>query len=298
MILKNIIRRLKANKSRSKYNKDFYYPVGNYTLLFPSDHPLPEYQKAFRLYDKKLGLIVNAINRKIQSGFVVDIGANIGDTAALIRQNSDFPILCIEGDENYLKYLCKNIEQLANTEIYKGFVGEKNTVKNLSIDHQSGTAKLVEDSANTIELKDMETILTEVGKKATDIRLLKIDTDGYDFSILLSISSIIKTCKLNLFFEYDLSFTQNAFTQAKEVIAMLEKENYYLIIYDNYGHLITILTGNLESQMKYFDAYLKSCKTFGGGICYYDIFATTDKSLLEDILKAENNIFENNEDTV
>jgi FkbM family methyltransferase len=266
------------------------YPVGEYNLLFPFDHPLPKYQKAFKFYDKKLGIIAHIINCKNKTGFIIDIGANIGDTVALIRTNCNLPIFCIEGDFQYLTYLHENIKQMDNVEIYAGFVGEEDKTANLSINHCSGTAQLIKNSNNNIQLKNLETILSETQRKADNIRLLKIDTDGYDFPILLSISSLLKANKPNLFFEYDLSFNDNAYSQAKEVISILKEAAYKLIIYDNFGNFMMPIENNRFFQMDYLDRYLKSSRIYGGGIRYYDIFATTDASLFDEIVEAENNL--------
>jgi FkbM family methyltransferase len=285
-MIKKIIKKILLKNNQ----QDFTYLVGEYNLLFPFDHLLPQYQKAYRFYDKKIGLITRIINHKNKSGFIIDIGANIGDTAALIRSNCDLPLFCIEGDPRYLSYLFENTKQIKNVEIYAGFVGEDNKTANLSINHYSGTAQLIENSSNNLQLKNLETILLETQKKASDIRLLKIDTDGYDFAILLSISSLLKINKLNLFFEYDLSFNDNADMQAEKVIAFLDDTNYKLIIYDNFGNFMMPLENNLTAQMDYLNRYLKSSRIYGGGVYYYDIFATTDTNLFNEIIETENNL--------
>jgi FkbM family methyltransferase len=270
--------------------KDFTYPVGEYNLLFPAGHSLPQYQKSFKLYDKKLGLIAGFIESKNKTGFIIDIGANIGDTAALIRSKCNLPILCIEGDPKYLTYLFENTKQIKDVEIYAGFVGEEDKTANLSINHSSGTAQLIENSNNNVQLKNLETILSETQRKASDIRLLKIDTDGYDFPILLSISSLLKENKPDLFFEYDLSFNNNAYFQAKEVIALLEEANYKLIVYDNFGNFMMPVKNNLTSQMDYLNRYLQSSRIYGGGVCYYDIFTTADTFLFNEVLERESDL--------
>jgi hypothetical protein len=42
---------------------------------------------------------------------VVDVGANVGDTACIIKTAEEVPILCIEGDEYIFDFLQKNIAQ-------------------------------------------------------------------------------------------------------------------------------------------------------------------------------------------
>ena len=86
---------------------DFSYIVGNYALTFPKKHKLPKYQSGYKNYDKKLKNIIQSIEKITNKGFIIDIGANIGDTAAYMRSFSNSKIICVEGDELYLKYLKK-----------------------------------------------------------------------------------------------------------------------------------------------------------------------------------------------
>ena len=74
------------------------YRVGAVELELPLSHELPFYQHDHPRYDRQLGAIAAELG-----GPVVDIGANVGDTAAAIRAESDVPILCVEGDARVLR---------------------------------------------------------------------------------------------------------------------------------------------------------------------------------------------------
>ncbi|HAZ47443.1 MAG TPA: hypothetical protein DDW76_13245 [Cyanobacteria bacterium UBA11369] len=78
------------------------YQIGRYQIILPSDHLLDAYQSTWLRYDKALGYIAHAIFEKYPKSSAIDIGANVGDSAALIRQYSDIPVLCIEGNPNFI----------------------------------------------------------------------------------------------------------------------------------------------------------------------------------------------------
>jgi hypothetical protein len=59
-------------------------------------------------------------------------------------------------------------------------------------------------------------------------------------------------------------------------------------VYDNFGNLLNIIENNCESEFNKLNHYLKSCKTYNGGIYYFDIFATIDKNIIEDIWQNDN----------
>ncbi len=81
------------------------YRIGRFELTLPADHPIDRYQKTYRLYDRVLGDIAHAVAAKYPDTTAIDIGANVGDTAALLCRDQDFPVLCIEGSPHFLKYL-------------------------------------------------------------------------------------------------------------------------------------------------------------------------------------------------
>ncbi len=70
------------------FKKKYIYLVGNYKINLPIDHPLKSYQNKYKNYDKKIGSIITHLEKNERNGIIIDIGANIGDTAALLRKNN------------------------------------------------------------------------------------------------------------------------------------------------------------------------------------------------------------------
>ena len=86
-------------------------------LELPLSHELPFYQHDHPRYDRQLGAIAAELG-----GPVVDIGANVGDTAAAIRAESDVPILCVEGDPAFFALLERNARAIGGVELERAFV--------------------------------------------------------------------------------------------------------------------------------------------------------------------------------
>jgi predicted RNA methylase len=97
--------------------KDIHYKIENFSVLLPNNHKLPEYQLTYKNYDKKLRLITENTNNDQEKNVIIDIGANVGDSAAYIRSFTNSHIYCIEGDLYYLNYLRKNITSIPNATI-------------------------------------------------------------------------------------------------------------------------------------------------------------------------------------
>lgn len=211
----------------------------------------------------------------------------------MIRSYSDASIICIEGEEFYLNYLTKNAKIIPGLIVVNSFVSGIGEQLSGKIIKQKGTARIVIPQeeltdSSLIKTRRLVQILEDEHVNIKDVQFIKIDTDGYDFNILLGNKEMIALNKPDLYFEYDILFTENDIGGSLDVIMFLEELGYCFVIYDNFGNLLQHIGANSKNLFTGYNHYLKSCKNFGGGINYFDIFATTDISICEDIVKNDN----------
>ena len=264
--------------------KGFSYVVGDYRLKFPKKHKLPIYQMQYKNYDKALKSIIYSIEKYSNKGTIIDIGANIGDTAAYIRSFSTSRIICVEGDGLYLKYLKKNMKMLPDILIYPTFLSGRDRIAHYDVVRLGrGTAKLTQSDqdagSSVINFVSLSEILRDNEILPDSLELIKIDTDGFDFDILLANEPIIKEYKPNLYFEYDINFNERNELDSLEVIKMLESLGYGFVIYDNFGNLMNIVENECEREFIKLNRYITSCRKNGGGIHYCDVFATRNQQI-------------------
>jgi FkbM family methyltransferase len=169
------------------------FRIGSIELLLPLSHELPFYRKDHPLYGEAVGRIAAQLR-----GPVVDVGANVGDTAAIVRTHSDVPVLCVEGDDVFFPLLARNAEQLGDVELERAFVEAPEAAR---VDRARGTARVVA-GAGELPAKTFATILAEHPRFARPA-LLKLDTDGMDAPILLANLELLARLRPTLFFEYD-----------------------------------------------------------------------------------------------
>src|SRR6266852_517263 len=81
------------------------YNLAGLELRLPLSHNLPLYRRSFPLYSSNVGRIAAAVAAKYRDIHVIDIGANIGDTVAIVRAQVNCPILCVEGDASVCEIL-------------------------------------------------------------------------------------------------------------------------------------------------------------------------------------------------
>jgi len=256
------------------------YPVAGYELWLPDDHLLPKYQATWHLYDRFLGHLAQAIAAKYPAMTAIDIGANIGDTAALIQEFCAIPTLCIEGNPEYIEYLNKNDEVIGHIEIVDCFIGDDNSSVALDqIRSGGGTASILQavnaEGLFQIPMLSLETVLSHFPQYA-QAKLLKIDTDGFDFYILRKSEKFIREVQPILYFEYDIVLSENGFKDGLEIINYIRESGYQkMIIFDNFGNQMMRL--DLHDFDYFYDLnnYLYSNRVYSGtpAVYHYDICA-------------------------
>jgi FkbM family methyltransferase len=183
--------------------------VGDTELLLPLSHELPFYRHDHPLYDRAIGRIAAEAG-----GPVVDIGANVGDTAAEIRAHTIAPILCVEGDDRFFALLERNAPRLAPVELEHAFV---DAPAHGRVERGAGTAHIVAGDG-ALRTKPLSRILEEHPSFA-EPALLKLDTDGFDVPIVLANLELLARVRPLLFFEYDphLGATPDVFEKLRDI---------------------------------------------------------------------------------
>lgn len=291
-MIRKLLNQLKARllNPKKRANKDIDYRIGNFNICLPNDHKLPEYQKAFKNYDKKLKNILESISKYQNIKTIIDIGANVGDTAAFLRTQTESKIICIEGDQMYLKYLYKNSKIIPNLAIVDAYVGTEDETFLGEVTRKDGTAKIIQkknysEGKVEVKTKSLCTILSNLRIDPDRIQLIKIDTDGYDFKILHSNEELIKQYKPNIYFEYDINFNDSDATDALNLVLLLETLGYTLVIYDNFGNLMDSIENNHSIRMRRYNHWLRTSINNGGGVYYLDVFATVNSEIANDLVE-------------
>jgi FkbM family methyltransferase len=292
--MKNIFKKIKEIKKRivKVEETDIKYQIGNYLILLPLSHKLPEYQSSFKNYDKKLKYIIQVVENHKKNGVVIDIGANVGDTTAYIRSFSNSKIYCIEGDAFYLEYLKKNVKIIPDVEIVDAYIAGRKPFGDFCVQRSNGTAKLsclnVTENGELLKMITLQDMINDCGITPKSIELRKIDTDGFDFDILLANKEYIAIHKPALYFEYDISFNCDDASESIELIDFLQSIGYSFIVYDNFGNLLTVVYENATEVFTQLNHYLFSCRENGGGIYYFDVFTSINEDIVDLIQEKDN----------
>lgn len=283
-LLDRVSRRLSRHilKIKKKLGINIEYPYTAFSIILPADHLLPVYQQYHKLYDRFLPHLVKYIE---PNSTVIDVGANCGDTlAAMYESNKSLTYICVESDDTFFDLLQRNALRInkldKDVSIYaiKALVGIN--VTDVTLSGSGGTKyavihEKIQDNTKTLLSQTLDNLVSHI--RANNIRLLKSDVDGFDYDVIDSAESIIKSQSPILFFECQFDYYKQK-TGYEKTIAELQINGYKnWVIFDNFGELVlqTEDIGLVFQLLNY--VWRQNSNRSTRTIFYYDILAATKK---------------------
>ncbi|MET0218106.1 MAG: FkbM family methyltransferase [Burkholderiales bacterium] len=195
MLLFRALRRLYRSLAKGR-NVLVTYSVDGCEIYFPALHETPFHWKFMPDNSKSLGRIAMACAGNYPESVIVDVGANVGDSAAIIRSRGvRNRIISVEGVAEFHDVLVRNAELLGDVTPVLAFVAasEHRAAANLRV-VPGGNAVVYENPddfgirAGSLPMIDGEFLKLEqvVGQHApgATVKLLKTDIEGYDLPVL------------------------------------------------------------------------------------------------------------------
>lgn len=257
--------------------------LGECRLQLPLSHELPLYRKQFPDYSVNLGRISAEVKRKYPNLRMIDVGANVGDSVAIVRMFTDPPILCVEGEPRFFQLLAVNTLQFCDIELEYTFLGTTGDHIH-AINVQRGNAQvLLGPVPGTGRICTLSEVLAR-HPHFVSTKLLKLDAEGFDCKILAGELEFLKRNKPVLFFEYYPHFCQMAGQNALQIFSMLSEIGYSaLLIYQNIGkYFMTLNPDQARSveDLHYFLVDLEGC-------CDVAAFHKEDEDIASSVRAAE-----------
>lgn len=295
----NLIERIKyrvLNKLFNFFRKDdplITSDIGGVIFTLPFSHKLPFILKDNPYYSSNLARIAKYVKEKYTDLKLIDVGANIGDSVAILRKEEFFPILCIEGDDQFFSILEINASSFTELYIAKEFLGQETKQMYFVSTKLGGTGNLQEDQSSTqiVEIKKLSDLIKQYSV-FENAKMLKIDTDGFDCKIIRGALSFLNQAKPVIFFEYDPFFLNKQEDDGFSIFAILGNIGYKkVLIYDNFGRLL--LTSNIDNLdlMKEIHLYFLGRKSYL--YCDICVFHSEDTDLFEVSRESEIKFFTN-----
>jgi len=251
------------------------YRIGAHSIYLPAGHELPQYQEANRLYDR-FPLILGEVLP--HGDLIVDVGANVGDTAAALCNGVGRRIVCVEASSRYFGLLEDNARTLRRRghEItcVNALIGLPGICGEIREGASSGEFVLTKNGRQT---QSLDHALSPLLQDDSRIVLIKTDADGMDASILRSGERTLRQHEPLLFWENEIK-TPDGVSAYGLAFEMLEEIGYNRFsIFDNFGNLM--FESSTISHLHGLSRYVlsmhqhQSTTTFP----YFDVFASTNR---------------------
>jgi FkbM family methyltransferase len=209
-------------------------------LAMPRLHRLPDFVEEFPGYGLNLIDVARVIDAtEDQPWSMVDVGANIGDSALQVRNVTACDVLCVEGDPYWLPFLRENTAGDARISIADVLVTAEAS-EGLAPVRALGTTRLEATKSGqglaAISVADLAVTFPP----ASPVRLIKSDTDGYDARLVPALLDAWSDSVPSVFFEYDPALTAKAGEPAPLRVwrELLDRGYDDYFVWDNFGVLL------------------------------------------------------------
>lgn len=211
-------------------------------LLYEIKFYIEEYIRSKRILRLTIYKLLQKINRRLGGNFLpfdseeiiepymtplhkgcfIDVGANFGMWTNYVAKNG-FEVHAFEPSPRPYKHLMKRA--MSNVHIYNVALGDKNGEAMLNLHQMSVYDNVIRGAKGFIGKSIKVSMKTLDSFKFENIGLIKIDTEGYEFPILLGAKETIERCKPRIVIEVHPPYEQQIL-----IIEKLMKRMGYVII--------------------------------------------------------------------
>jgi FkbM family methyltransferase len=224
---------------------------GNYILECPGSHILLQTGDTQPLRDQAVAFAAQYLGEKYPDSTMIDIGANIGDTAALMASSCRNRLLLVEPSDYYFGLLQRNSTCWPNPTVLKKVLVGAESAAQLGVFHWGGTAEFVQG-----EIADAKVPTERLCNLTSEhVCFVKTDTDGYDFQLLLDGLPWLKQQRPGVLLEVAIRSISDS-AVADELFTQLHEIGYaHFVVWDDAGW--PIIAGATIDGVRQLNRYLQ-----------------------------------------
>ena len=212
--------------------------IGAYTLRAPD--ALSRAYADYPEMNRTLGRLARLLAVSEPGIGVIDVGANCGDTAAVIRSQCELPILCIEGDDQQFALLSEHAKQIPGLTLLQAYLSEVGGDMEDAVEKRGWNNTLIPGAPGSEKIRLHRLDAIEHPWLAQHrVGLLKCDTEGFDIRILHGARGILKRDQPVVHFEYNRENMDRIGEPGLRIFPFLAGLDYSaVLVYDNIGRML------------------------------------------------------------
>jgi FkbM family methyltransferase len=267
-----------ARKARVTLRREQHHTVSGLPLTLPPDHDLPFYQRRDPTYDAYAEHLVAALAARAQRMLVIDLGANVGDTAvACLGAAPNVDVVSVEGSATFLPWLRRNTAPYGDRcRVVPRFVGPVTGITDRGFVMTGSTGRFArgtEEGARVADFVTPEDLLADAD--GYDEVTWKSDIDGLDIHVLVEHWQVIDSRCDTLWFEFDPPATLGDPADVDRLTDLLAASGRTLDVYDNLGRrLVRLLPGEaVATGLRSLAGWLREQRDGHLAVPYLDVWA-------------------------
>ncbi|WP_435770479.1 FkbM family methyltransferase [Nocardioides sp. SYSU DS0651] len=221
-------------------------------LVLPWSHRLPDYTAGGSVYGQNLvQLAVELAAGSPEDGLtMLDVGANVGDSALQVLHAVPAKVLCVEGDPYYFDFLELNAGADPHITRVETLLTSDAAAVPLAAVRGRGTTRFAESGAPVSVPTTTPESLRAAHPDFGRLRLVKSDTDGFDVVLVPAIARAWADSAPVLFFEYDHRLSRLAGNDPVAVWPQLAQLGYdTAAVWDNAGRAVALERVDAMAQL-------------------------------------------------
>lgn len=255
-----------------RFDETLTVPVHGRPLRINFGHPYPAFMRRYPGYNGQLVELVHQVHQAVGRPIVVvDVGASVGDTAALIDANCPGAVAtfhCVEGDETFFAMLEENLGADPRAQLYRVMLSSDDSTARSLVRVHAGTASSQGDKQ--VPTMRLDHLLADAGR----IDLIKIDTDGFDGRILAGSTALLNTSMPAIQFEWHPDLYDKTGNDVAEPFTVLAAAGYHRFHwFDKYGAFDQTMDNPSPEAI---GAQRERCRTASEPDWHYDVIAVPE----------------------
>lgn len=217
-----------------------------WTLYYPGSSIIGQAVASGSGWEPTLAGALDLVLPNDDSLVIAEVGSNIGASLAqMISVRPSARFVCFEPAERFRSALVRNIAEnhWDNVTVEESLVGSRaETVRLFTNTSTASVAKRHYGSHVFLDasLRDVIT-LDDYFRNADRLDLIKSDTDGFDFDVLLGASKVLSRLAPVLYFEFAPFLARNVGREGSEILAFLERLGYgRFLVFAQAGELLLL----------------------------------------------------------
>lgn len=282
------VRRARPDNSAAEEPKEQSFVIGGKTI-YTNNPPLAESYRNHPETNRASTRVMQVIKQFHNSFQAVDVGANCGDTIAFLFDGWSGKVLAVEPDEHCQVWLKRNWGQDARVKITQKWLGSEHKVMKVNASKTGWNTTLESggsEGGQQIELNTLDELIA-AERDFTNVKFIKIDTEGYDAQVLLGSRQTLQAHKPVVLFESNMDCpAMKGMDPMAPFTFMMEQGYETFLLHDAFGRFVAVVD---HTRVDFLRDLLDYADGKFGKVYYFDAIAfhKTDGAAKDKYLEVE-----------